>query len=462
MTENDVRVQVDLYRSELGPLDRSPKPVVAAINGVALGGGLELALCCDLRVAAAHAELGLPETSLGIIPGAGGTQRLPRLVGEARAKEMILLGAPADGRRGARVGAGQPRDARGHERGRRRGRVDRAHRRGRAHRAGRGARGDRSRVRRDAGAGARAREGELRQDHRERGPARGARGVRGEAQARASRGGERCGLPALLLLSPRARPPRQPLRRAPASASTPSASAPVDSVPAPAGHAPRPAPTPRPQRPSAPGRLPSAAPSSSATSTPRRASTPSPPSSRSSPSSSTATTRLARTTPTLHGKLTAAHHWSTRRARGLRRRRRSGRPRLRLRRSSQCIDGVIKAGVKFPKPRRHGDRLRAAGLPALNRAVRRSARPCRPTKKLKETLARVEKGGAAKYHQKNAEQGKLFARERIARLVDAGSFVEDAALANNLDPELPADGVVTGHGDASTAAASRSWPTTRR
>src|SRR6202142_2460579 len=64
--------------------------------------------------------------------------------------------------------------------------------------------------------------------------------------------------------------------------------------------------------------------------------------------------------------------------------------------------------------------------------------------KVKETLARVEKGGAAKYHQKNAEQGKLFARERIARLVDAASFVEDAALANNLDPELPADGVVTG------------------
>ncbi len=92
MSENDVRVQVELYRSELGPLDRSPKPVVAAINGVAYGGGLELALVADLRVAAEHALLALPETTLGIIPGAGGTQRLPRLVGEARAKEMILLG----------------------------------------------------------------------------------------------------------------------------------------------------------------------------------------------------------------------------------------------------------------------------------------------------------------------------------------------------------------------------------
>jgi methylglutaconyl-CoA hydratase len=92
MDENEVRAQVDLYRSEFRPLDQSPKPVVAAINGVALGGGLELALACDLRAAAAHARLGFPETSLGIIPGAGGTQRLPRIVGEGRAKEMILLG----------------------------------------------------------------------------------------------------------------------------------------------------------------------------------------------------------------------------------------------------------------------------------------------------------------------------------------------------------------------------------
>ena len=65
-------------------------------------------------------------------------------------------------------------------------------------------------------------------------------------------------------------------------------------------------------------------------------------------------------------------------------------------------------------------------------------------KKLTDTLARIEKGGAPKNHQKNLEQKKLFARDRIALLVDAGSFVEDAALANVLDPELPADGVVTG------------------
>jgi acetyl-CoA carboxylase carboxyltransferase component len=64
--------------------------------------------------------------------------------------------------------------------------------------------------------------------------------------------------------------------------------------------------------------------------------------------------------------------------------------------------------------------------------------------KLRDVLARIEKGGGARYHQKNAEQGKLFVRERIARLVDSGTFVEDGGLANNVDAELPADGVVTG------------------
>lgn len=73
-------------------LQSSAKPVIAAINGIAAGGGLELALCCDIRVAAAHARLGLPEASLGVLPAAGGTQLLPRLIGAGQAMRLMLTG----------------------------------------------------------------------------------------------------------------------------------------------------------------------------------------------------------------------------------------------------------------------------------------------------------------------------------------------------------------------------------
>ncbi len=71
---------------------RIPQPTIAAVTGYALGGGCELALCCDLRIAASDAKLGQPEILLGIIPGAGGTQRLPRLVGVSRAKDLVFTG----------------------------------------------------------------------------------------------------------------------------------------------------------------------------------------------------------------------------------------------------------------------------------------------------------------------------------------------------------------------------------
>lgn len=89
MNEAEVRKAVTLIRETINQVEQLPQPVIAAINGTALGGGTELCLACDIRIAAETATLGLTETSLAIIPGAGGTQRLPRLVGVGRAKELI-------------------------------------------------------------------------------------------------------------------------------------------------------------------------------------------------------------------------------------------------------------------------------------------------------------------------------------------------------------------------------------
>ena len=85
-------------------MDRCSQPIIAAINGFALGGGLELALACDIRIAAENATLGLTEINLAIIPGGGGTQRLPRLIGKGKALEMILTGARIPAAEALRLG----------------------------------------------------------------------------------------------------------------------------------------------------------------------------------------------------------------------------------------------------------------------------------------------------------------------------------------------------------------------
>ncbi|GAB3345178.1 enoyl-CoA hydratase/isomerase family protein [Marilutibacter aestuarii] len=85
-------------------VEKMPKPVIAMINGFALGGGLELAMCCHLRIAADSAKVGQPEINLGLIPGFGGTQRLLRLAGRAAAMELCLLGAPIDAQRALALG----------------------------------------------------------------------------------------------------------------------------------------------------------------------------------------------------------------------------------------------------------------------------------------------------------------------------------------------------------------------
>jgi enoyl-CoA hydratase len=89
---DEARTVTDAFRQALDAVASIPRPVIAAVDGYALGGGLELALACDLRVMSERTRVGQPEILLGIIPGGGGTQRLPRLVGPARAKELIWSG----------------------------------------------------------------------------------------------------------------------------------------------------------------------------------------------------------------------------------------------------------------------------------------------------------------------------------------------------------------------------------
>lgn len=88
----------------LNKLDFLSRPTIAAINGYALGGGCELALLCDIRIAEEHALLGLPEIKLGLFPGGGGTQRLPRLVGAAKAKELMFTGDPITAQQAREIG----------------------------------------------------------------------------------------------------------------------------------------------------------------------------------------------------------------------------------------------------------------------------------------------------------------------------------------------------------------------
>jgi methylglutaconyl-CoA hydratase len=104
MSPQQVRAFLRRIRGIMDLIERLPMPTIAVVEGVAFGGGCELALACDMRVLGQSATIGLTECKLGIIPGAGGTQRLPRLVGVAKAKELIFTGAKIDAAGALHVG----------------------------------------------------------------------------------------------------------------------------------------------------------------------------------------------------------------------------------------------------------------------------------------------------------------------------------------------------------------------
>ncbi len=104
LNPGQVAVPIRSLNEAVTSVARLPQPVIAAVTGFALGGGCELALAADFRFVADNARLGLPEITLGVIPGAGGTQRLPRLVGVTMAKELIFTGRAVDGAEAVRIG----------------------------------------------------------------------------------------------------------------------------------------------------------------------------------------------------------------------------------------------------------------------------------------------------------------------------------------------------------------------
>ncbi len=118
MSEGEVLDYLNLIQQVMLAVENLPQPTIAAINGPAFGGGTELSLACDLRIMIEEASLRLTEVKLGIIPGAGGTQRLPRLIGKSRAKELILTARPVPAKEAAEIGlvhrvipSGEPNDS---------------------------------------------------------------------------------------------------------------------------------------------------------------------------------------------------------------------------------------------------------------------------------------------------------------------------------------------------------------
>ena len=104
LTQDEVKKFILTIRNLLTTIQNLPMPVISAVNGVALGGGTEIALASDIRIASENASMGLTETRLAIIPGGGGTQRLPRIIGVAKAKELIFTGRRVDAKEALEIG----------------------------------------------------------------------------------------------------------------------------------------------------------------------------------------------------------------------------------------------------------------------------------------------------------------------------------------------------------------------